>query len=185
LRQTADGKLYGITRSGNEGGALFSFDPYTNAYNLLYDFGYSSSPSGGLIENNDGKLYGMATQGGVDGKGNIYSFDPTNSNYTKLKDFMRPNGGEASGSLIQGHDGKLYGMTPEGGINGEGVIFSFDTVTNVYTKLHDFIFATGTHPCGSLLQISDGKLYGLTLYGGDLGGGVLFSFDISTNTYTI
>jgi uncharacterized repeat protein (TIGR03803 family) len=43
-------------------------------------------------------------------------------------------------------------------------------------------------PFGSLLQANDGKLYGLTSRGGlsgPDGNGVIFSFDLSSSTYTM
>ena len=74
----------------------------------------------------DGKLYGMTVRWGESSFGVIFSFDPSSSTYTKLKDFDYTNGANPYGSLIQANDGKLYGMTYGGGSNGYGVIFSFD-----------------------------------------------------------
>ena len=39
---------------------------------------------------------------------------------------------------MQASDGKLYGMTSQGGSSGYGVIFSFDPSSSTYTKLKDF-----------------------------------------------
>ena len=61
---------------------------------------------------------------------------------------------------------KLYGMTGRGGSNDAGVIFSFDPAASTYTKLMDFDYANGRYPYGSLVQASDGKLYGMTSEGG-------------------
>ena len=90
---------------------------------------------------------------------------------------------------MQATDGKLYGMTSRGGSLGYGVIFSFDPSSATYTKLHDFDSTNGANPTGSLMQASDGKLYGLTRNGGptltnpDYGRrgdyGVIFSYDPS------
>jgi len=85
----------------------------------------------------------MRYQGGTDGAGVIFSYDPSISVYTKLKDFDYANGGYPSGSLMQASDGKLYGMTDEGGSNGVGVIFSFNPLTSIYTKLKDFDVVNG------------------------------------------
>ncbi len=54
-------------------------------------------------------------RGGTDGYGVIFSFDPSDLRYTKLKDFDNTNGGYPQGSLIQASDGKLYGMASSGG----------------------------------------------------------------------
>ena len=137
-----------------------------------------------FIQASDGKLYGMTYSGGSSGAGVIFSFDPSSSTYTKLKDFDGTNGGNPYGSLMQASDGKLYGMTAQGGSSGAGVIFSFDPSSSTYTKLKDFDGTNGANPFGSLMQASDGKLYGMTDDGGSSGDGVIFSFDPSSSTYT-
>jgi uncharacterized repeat protein (TIGR03803 family) len=84
---------------------------------------------------------------------------------------------------MQASDGKLYGLTFGGGSGGAGVIFSFDPSASTLTKLMDFGITSGTSSYGSLLQASDGKLYGMTHRGGSSDVGVIFSFDLSTSTY--
>ena len=66
-----------------------------------------------------------------------------------------------------------------------GVLFQYDPATSIYTKKLDFTGdANGRHPFGSLIQASDGKLYGMTLSGGTNDLGVLFQYDPVTSTYT-
>ena len=188
LVQASNGKLYGMTVSGGSSGngVIFSFDPSTSTYTKLKDFDYTNggSPYGSLVQAGNGKLYGMAAYGGNGGYGVIFSFDPSTSTYTKLMDFDNTNGGSPYGSLIQAANGKLYGMTYQGGTNNTGVIFSFDPATSTYTKLKDFDYTNGSYPYGSLIQASNGKLYGTTGYGGSSDAGVIFSFDPSTSGYT-
>jgi uncharacterized repeat protein (TIGR03803 family) len=99
----------------------------------------------------DGKLYGMTDWGGSNGVGVIFSFDPSSSTYTKLKDFDSTNGANPKGSLMQASDGKLYGMTYSGGSNGYedgygfGVIFSYDPSSSTFTKLQDYNGANGAN----------------------------------------
>jgi len=180
-------------------GVIFSFDPSTSTYKMLHGFDHTNGarPLGSLVQASNGILYGMTHDGGsgnyLNGNGNgvIFSFDPSTSTYTKLKDLDGTNGRIPYGSLIQASNGKLYGMTCFGGSYGNdygdygyGVIFSFDPSTSTYTKLKDFDFTNGAHPIGSLVQASNGKLYGMTERGGSNDGGVIFSFDPSTSTYT-
>ena len=185
----SDGKLYGMTSGGgnnNDFGVIFSFDPSSSTYTKLKDFDNANgaNPTGGLVQASDGKLYGMTIRGGSSGDGVIFSFDPSSSIYTKLKDFDYTNGSIPSGSLVQASDGKLYGMTTSGGSNSRGVIFSFDPLASTFTKLKDLFFTNGSSPYGSLIQASDGKLYGMTTSGGSNGRGVIFSFNPSASTYT-
>lgn len=74
-------------------------------------------------------------------------------------------------------------MTTNGGSNDEGVLFLFDPVNHVYSKLVNFGGGYGSHPNGDLMQAPNGKLYGMTNPGGSNDKGVLFSFDLLTNTY--
>jgi uncharacterized repeat protein (TIGR03803 family) len=188
LMQASDGKLYGMTsqRGSNGAGVIFSFDPASSTYTKVKDFDNTNGgyPYGSLMQASDGKLYGMTLQGGSSGYGVIFSFDPSSSTYTKVKDFDNTNGGYPYGSLMQASDGKLYGMTYQGGSNGYGVIFSFDPSSSIYTKVKDFDNTNGGYPYGSLMQASDGKLYGMTGNGGSSGHGVIFSFDPSSSAYT-
>jgi uncharacterized repeat protein (TIGR03803 family) len=188
LIQASDGKFYGMTYNGgiSNRGVIFSFDPFHSTYTKLKDFDNTngSYPYGSLIQTSDGKLYGMTYQGGSSNQGVIFSFDPTTSTYAKLKDFDGTNGRYPYGSLLQAIDGKLYGMTSEGGSGNYGVIFSYDPATSTYTKLKDFNGINGRNPYGSFVQASDGKLYGMTSQGGGSSFGIIFSFDPSNSTYT-
>ncbi len=181
-------KLYGMTTNGgsSDNGVIFSFDPATSTYTNLKDFDIDNGadPEGSLLLASDGKLYGMTHLGGNTNAGVIFSFDPSNSMFAKLKDFDGTDGGSPYGSLMQAKDGKLYGMTYGGGSLGYGVIFSFDPSSYTYTKLMEFDATDGTHPYGSLIQASDGKLYGMTRDGGSLDYGVIFSFDPSNSSFT-
>jgi uncharacterized repeat protein (TIGR03803 family) len=192
--QASNGKLYGMTENGGnkDYGVIFSFDPETSVYTKLKDFDKTngSYPIGSLFQASNGKLYGMTQYGGnsanspdVPGYGVIFSFDPATSIYTKLKDFDGLNGGIPTGSLIQASNGKLYGMTSDGGSSGNGVIFSFDPATSAYNKVKDFDYTNGSLPYGDLVQASNGKLYGMTYDGGNNNGGVIFCFDPTTSAY--
>ena len=187
LMQASDGKLYGMTTDGGSNyGVIFSFEPSSSTYTKLKDFDhtYGAYPFGSLVQASDGKLYGMTNQGGSSNRGVIFSFDPSSFTYTKLKDFDGTNGAFPYGSLMQASDGKLYGMTNQGGSSNLGVIFSFDPSSSSYTKQKDFDNTNGATPYGSLMQAGDGKLYGMTTAGGSSGVGVIFSFDPSSFTYT-
>jgi len=188
LMQASDGKLYGMTTQGGSGaaGVIFSYNPATSSYVKLHDFDGTNGglPQGSLIQASDGKLYGMTTSGGAYGSGVIFSFDPVNSKYSKLNDFKSASGRLPWGSLMQAFDGKLYAMTTYGGSNDYGVIFSFDPATATYVKLHDFDGTNGGLPQSSLIQASDGKLYGMTNTGGNGDYGVIFSYEYITATYT-
>ncbi|MBK7031014.1 MAG: hypothetical protein IPH45_18220 [Bacteroidales bacterium] len=107
-------------------------------------------------------------EGLIMGSGVIFEWDPV-SNTIPRKIFLQdsPNGKHPTGSLTV-LDGKIYGMTPEGGANRSGVIFEWDPVNQVFSKKADFSpLVTGRLPYGSL-SVFNGKLYGMTYAGGPI-----------------
>ncbi len=185
LLKTNDGKLYGMTASGGDFdmGTLFSFDPFRNEHKVLYHFNgtFGRSPYGSLVQAKDQKLYGVTQFGGSNGFGVIFSLAiDENPSFTKLADFNWANGAWPNNNLVEGDNGKLYGMTESGGAANFGVIFTFDPATLSLSSLWDFSDANGRSPYGALVKTSDKKMYGFTSRGGSLDKGVLFSFDPST-----
>ncbi len=94
------------------------------------------------------------------------------------KPYMTPKG-----SLIQAKDGNLYGMTESGGASNAGTIFQC-TTSGTFTKLYDFNGTTdGANAQGSLVQATDGNLYGMTWSGGANSFGTIFKCT-TTGTFT-
>ena len=191
LMQADNGKLYGMTAGGgsNYDGVLFEFDPATGTYIKKLDFDGENkgrNPYGSLMQADNGKLYGMTRYGGSNNYGVLFEFDPATGTYTKKLDFDGANkGSKPQGSLMQANNGKLYGMTYQGGANNYGVLFEFDPATGIYTKKIDFERASkGGNPTGSLMQADIGKIYGMTRLGGSNGYGVLFEYDLATDNYS-
>ena len=181
LEVADNGKLYGMTKDGgsNGSGVLFEYNPTTNMFLKKYDFlnNDGSTPKNSLVKSDDGKLYGMTSSGG-NGSGVLFEFNTNTDTYLKKFNFNENIVGSfPRGSLLLADNGKFYGMTPNGGSNNSGVLFEFDPTNNTYTKIQDFNSSTGTRPYGSLIQASNGKLYGLT----DGGWGGIFEFNITTN----
>lgn len=187
LIECSNGVIYGTTELGgiNGGGTIFSFNPITNMHVKLYDMPDSTGRgcTGSLVESNSGILYGLAQGGGMYNDGVIFSYDILSNSYTKIFDFDSINGKYPYGSLIQASNGKLYGMTNQGGASNLGVLFSFDPVGNSFNKLYDFVSATGSYPESSLVQASNGKLYGTTTFGGSYNLGTIFSYDLVNNSH--
>jgi uncharacterized repeat protein (TIGR03803 family) len=191
LMQASDGKLYGMTRQGgvNGSGTLFAFDPVAQTYSKKLDFDgtlHGSFPYGSLMQADNGKLYGMTWVGGANNNGVLFEYDPVSSQCINKLDFSSAvSGSRPQGSLMQAGNGKLYGLTYEGGANNYGVLFEYDPATSTYTKKFDFDgTTTGRNPQGSLMQAANGKIYGMTYIGGANGYGVLFEFDTLTSSCT-
>ena len=93
-----------------------------------------------------------------------------------IRSFSYSTGSYPYGSLIQSNSGNIYGTTYEGGSNGYGVVFSFNPVSLVYTAIKNFDHSEGawSYLDNTLLNNTDGNLYGLTRHGGVQGWGVLY-----------
>lgn len=192
LMQANNGKLYGMTSEGGNVitslGVLFEYDPITSEYTHKFNFdGFNGRvPQGSLIQATNNKLYGMTSEGGSSNNGVLFEYDPLNDTYTKKLNFDgATKGRKPFGSLMQASNGKMYGMTRQGGASDIGVFFEYDPDTDTYTKILDLDGATtGSFPAGSLMEVDNGKLYGMTAWGGTSDNGVLFEYDLGSNIYT-
>jgi uncharacterized repeat protein (TIGR03803 family) len=150
------------------------------------------SPSGKLVLDASGNLYGLTQNGGAQdlGYGTVYKVDATTGSEQVLYIFTGgADGGYASGGLVEDAGGNLYGTTTAGGNsscggNGCGVVFKLDT-SGKETALYQFLGENdGGSPNGDLVRDRFGNLYG-TAYWGPYGvGGVVFKVD-STGHETV
>lgn len=185
----SNGLIYGMTSGGGNnhfsGGVIFSYNISDDSETVVHDFGHFNDgefPFSSLIQTSNGLLYGVTYEGGTDSAGTIFSFNISSGAETDLHDFGTGTDGRSPiGALIQATNGLLYGMTTEGGADSAGTIFSFDISSGVETDLYDFGDSTdGRFPYASLIQASNGMLYGMTTEGGVDSLGIIFSFDISS-----
>ncbi|MEO7047594.1 MAG: choice-of-anchor tandem repeat GloVer-containing protein, partial [Ferruginibacter sp.] len=191
LIQGTGGKLFGMTSAGGSfnDGVIFSFDPASLVYAKLFDFNLTSgaSPYGSLLKASDGLFYGTTSSGGIYSDGVIFSYDAALNIYTQLVNLNAQTGGQPYGGLIQGSDGKLYGLnyasfTRDGGSS----LFSFNPVNKSYITVVNFSnnAGDGTRPFGSLIKGSDNKLYATMSAGGSYGDGIIFSYDLVTALFS-
>jgi uncharacterized repeat protein (TIGR03803 family) len=195
--------LYGVTRAGGSAndGAVFSISPADSTFNLLYSLGTGPSdgysPGSGVVAVGS-KLYGLTEfggqnlgpfGGGTQTEGTLYSIDTNNNNReTILHSFGTgaTDGTFPQGGLIQSN-AILYGYGQNAGAHGKGTIFSYNTATSAYSTLYSFgaVANDGSIPYGDLL-LDGSTLYGMTHLGGvHSSDGMVFSFDLDTDTYTI
>lgn len=182
LIQASNGKLYGMLYQGGDYGygSIIEYDLVQDTCIKLFDFDGSNSgrnPYGDLLQASNGKLYGMTPYGGTDDYGVLFEFDIASKQYQKLHDFNGADGGSPFGTLLQHNNGRLYGLTYNGGSSDAGVLFDYSLTGNTYSMLMSFTgTSTGTYPLGTLLEMNDSNLYGMTQYGGDSNAGVVFRF---------
>jgi uncharacterized repeat protein (TIGR03803 family) len=137
LLQAADGSFYGTSDSGgaNNLGAVFKVTA-AGKFTTLHSFCTGTCadggvPEAGLIQANDGNLYGTAIIGGPNGYGTVFKITLAGK-VTTLHGFNNNDGFSPNGGLVQATDGTFYGGTQEGGdLNcfspgGCGTIFSLN-----------------------------------------------------------
>ncbi|HYV95434.1 MAG TPA: choice-of-anchor tandem repeat GloVer-containing protein [Chitinophagales bacterium] len=186
LFMASDGNLYGTCFYGGAylSCTIYRYNPVSGDYNDVYCFqGMEGDyPTSGVVETN-GTLYGATSLGGLNDAGVIYSFNISTGVYSDLYDMIWSGGYYDVCTPLIASDGKLYGPIAYGGADGVGALYSFDLTGNIYSVMHDFDTLNGALPYGSLIQATDGKLYGMTMFGGINNVGIIFSFDPSDNSY--
>src|ERR1035437_3793636 len=194
LIQATNGLLYGVAQKGGslQKGVIYSFDPTTNTYNDVGNFdGITGQyPSTSLFQAGNGLIYGKCQVPGNYSigysKGKIFSFDPVTHAINYLATFDGINSLYPGGSLFQASDGMLYGMTVFKGIWDYGTLFRYDISLDTLIILENFdSLTTGANPWGTLMQASNGLLYGMTKNGGSHNWGNIFSFDLSNDSLSV
>jgi uncharacterized repeat protein (TIGR03803 family) len=175
--------LYGADEGGaNNTGAVYLLvkgAKGTWTQNILYSFqpfqsGDASFPSGELVRDAKGNFYGVAIGGGANNLGAIYEVSPPTApggawTEAVLFSFDGTNGTLASGPLLLGANGQLYGTTGAGGsdVNQAGTVYELDppTVNGSLWKhkiLHSFTGgADGSSPENGVISDGKGNLLGV------------------------
>src|SRR5258708_1921355 len=133
------------------------------------------TPQAALIETTDGNLYGTTLLGGASDAGTVFRITRAGA-LTTLHSFFDSglDGAPPYAGLIQASDGNFYGTAAHLGANGDGSVFRV-TRTGALTTIHSFSSPLdGAEPVASLIQASDGSLYGTTPAGGGASFGTVF-----------
>jgi len=185
----AQTQMWGTTQAGGTSGdgVIFTMDGNGANYHVEYSFDNptGSLPVGNVVLADNGKLYGVTEEGGFGDSCVIYSYQPLTGIYTNIYDLYQYTqyGWGAESGMLNASNGMLYGLCRIGGAGNSGVIYKIDPATDTYTDIYDFDNFNGFGPVGSLIQLSNGKLYGMTSYGGANSKGVIFSFDPVTSVF--
>jgi uncharacterized repeat protein (TIGR03803 family) len=180
LVQASDGNLYGTLADCpvvQGAGCVYKIST-AGVFKEIHDFAFTTGqvPCTGLIQGKDGKLYGATQQGAANGSGNIYKVTTAGvatdvHDFTNATDASCVNNVGPPVNLLQVADGSFYGVNPAYGPNGNGSIYKL-TSANVFTA---FLFPNppvdGQLPSSTLIQHTNGLLYGTTPGGGGGGGG--------------
>jgi len=190
----AFGNLFGMaTYGGPENcGIVFELTSQDGSwtYTVIYTFGINAgdgtTPTGGLIEDDMGTLYGTTAAGGINkcggagGCGTVFELTQNLGGWqeTILHNFDGSDGEGPAASLTLDAKGNLYGSTSSGG--GAGNIFELRKPSPGQEWTERFFSLPsdghlGLFPESSLSFDSAGRLYGTTFAGGSNGSdGVIF-----------
>ena len=133
------------------------------------------APQGGLLQAADGNFYGTAHWGGAtqgNGNGTIFRINPAGV-LASLHSFAGypTDGAYPIGGVMQATDGNFYGTTSAAGAHFTGGTVYKMTPNGTVTTVYSFCALTscndGSSPYDSLLQSTDGNLYGTTSMGGN------------------
>jgi uncharacterized repeat protein (TIGR03803 family) len=187
----ASGNLYGVTASGgaNYFGTVYELSPppkgqTTWTYSTVYSFSLTDgSPTGGLIVDSAGNLYGVSGGEPPNSTGNIYEVSPPaggQGSWTEavLFSFTGADGSNPAGSLTADSEGNLYGTTTSGNPSSFGTAFELSPPPQgqtVWTETTLFNFTSAIGPSnGSLILDAAGNLYGTSINGGKTQCGSVF-----------
>jgi len=160
----------------------------------------------GLIQGSGGTFYGVAQDSGEGTSsptgGTVFSVTPSGT-FRLLHTFLPGANndyanGNLPGGLLQGPDGKLYGQTLFGAVDGcngycgYGLLYRVNTDGSGFRILHKFCSQTNCADgaSGAVEALgTDGNLYGTTYYGGtgscSGGCGTIFRVTPSTGAYEV
>jgi uncharacterized repeat protein (TIGR03803 family) len=170
--QAKDGNLYGSTSIGgyyNLGTVYEMSTAGTNEVSVSFTGGNGELPYARLVQGTNQNIYGTTSQA-TSGNGTVFAILPK-TGFATLYTFKGvAKGGNPYGGLIQASNGSFYGTTTTGGANSKGgTVFSMTPagkVTTIYNFCAKAGCTDGAHPEASLIQASDGNLYGTTYNGG-------------------
>src|SRR5258708_2814889 len=194
----SDGNLYGTASGGahNEG-TVFELSPGAAGWTeqVLYSFGGIANegylPTGGLVIDASGNLYGGTIFGGASSSGTVFELSPSSSGVwtgTTIYSFTGKNdGGWPYGGVLLDSAGNVYGTTSLGGFGSSSCSFGCGTVFRLsrisgnwnFSILYTFEGPGGASPISRLTLDTTGNLYGTTQLGGakcsiQSGCGVIF-----------
>lgn len=161
--------IYGFTYSSAQpSGSIVKITPKGVA-STLYVFcsqancADGSLPTGSLILDKAGNIYGTTSTGGEFGFGAVFQITPQNKYFVLYSFTGIPDSGNPIGKLTQTPSGMMYGAASgtQSGTNGE--IFTISSA-GAFSSFYTFTGGSdGYDPVGPLLIDSLGNLYGVTI----------------------
>lgn len=182
LYAISDSKVFEVELTNN---VLVEKTSYNQAIGYINPCGFTEA---------NGKLYtGFLFADGTGG-GSIVEYDPIANTLTKKLTLFAAGagGGFVQSKFSLGPNGKLYGVSNNGGTFSTGVIFEYQPGATTLTNLYNFPKVLpnalgvpgGSAPSSAVFPTSDGKLIGIATAGGKQQRGALYEFNVADRIYT-
>jgi uncharacterized repeat protein (TIGR03803 family) len=196
LVSDASGNLYGTTLSGGKvyNGVVFELVPSgagTYKEVVLYSFRTApdcNMPTGRLLLDSAGKLYGVAIAGCENGHGGVFELSPLGGgkySYSVIYSFTGEYVSSVDSPVSMDSAGNIYGSLTYGGSLGEGQVYQLTPNGSggwkpkvIYNFGHS---GDGLYPTGPLTLDAAGNIYGTTPYGGSQGTGTVYELSPSSS----
>ncbi len=163
----SQGNFYGTTTEGGDhiAGTAYEGTRSGDTWNVstIYSFPANSYPSGGLVLDSAGNLYGTTAGGGDDNMGTVFELTPSQGDWTEtvLHSFSGSDGCGPMAGLVFDPAGNLYGATANCGtifeLSPQGSGWNFQT-------LYIFEPQGSLGPDSTLAIDAAGNLYGTNPY---------------------
>ena len=152
LIAVGNGIFYGTASQGgaNDQGAVYEFNANTASISLKASLADSNgaNPVGGLADAGQGLFYGVTSQGGAFGQGAVYEYNANSASISLKASLTGSNGTNPLGGLADAGNGIFYGTASQGGTDGQGSVYAFNS------KLSNYYGPTGSPSQLSALAIS-------------------------------
>jgi len=187
------GTLYATTNAGGASGNGTVFEiSKSGEESVLYSFAGGSdgaNPTGGLIFDKAGNLYGTTSAGGgVANAGTIFEITAAGQEEVLYTFPAGSNGASPEAGLVLDAKGNLYGTTSAGGAYDNGAVFELAApkTGSKWTETLLYSFGTGTDGAVPVSNVTlvGGAIYGTTSAGGAYGYGTVFQLTRSGSAWS-
>lgn len=170
------GNLYGTANTGGSEycGVVFEVSPSQGGWTetVLYSFDFATTgqfPTGGLIADQSGNLYGATSESGIGTAGAAYELTPSNGSWTATALFGLSGYTGTLATLAMDTAGNLYGTL----FSANNEVFKLTPSNGQWTQT-GFSGSDGGYPSSNVIFDASGNLYTTAFSGGTYGKGVVF-----------